>query len=98
MHIKKLSRHLMLAAGVVVYTHVHKGDRYVDPGIVEAYDPCMVGGVEVGPRVDLTARVKTTGADKVRADKVGKKYTVTYTVTDDGGNTTTATRIVEVVK
>ncbi|MEG0439171.1 MAG: NPCBM/NEW2 domain-containing protein [Solibacillus sp.] len=45
---------------------------------------------------DLTHAVQMTGADQVNFDRVGK-YELTYTVTDNDGNETTAKRAISVV-
>lgn len=45
---------------------------------------------------DLTGQVKVTGEDQVKFNRAGK-YSITYTVTDSDGNTTTKTRSIAVV-
>lgn len=56
-------------------------------GKIDAYD------AEDG---DLTEDVQISGQDKVNTKRVGI-YPITYTVTDNSGNTTTATRNIKVV-
>ena len=80
-HLRHISRPLVVAT--VAVTTWPKGTPWQDPGVT-AYD--AVDG-------DLTDRVQVNGRVNHRWRGT---YTVTYRVTDNAGNTATATRIVRV--
>ena len=80
-HLRHISRPVLVMAAVV--TTWPKGTPWRDPGAT-AWD--AVDG-------DLTDQVRATG--RINWWRRGD-YTVTYSVTDNAGNTATATRVVKV--
>lgn len=66
-----------------------QGKDYIDPGVI-AYDPSNIGD-ETGD--DITSMVITSS--NLNVTTLGQ-YTITYTVTDLAGNTSSITRIVEI--